>query len=120
MIDLKELTAKFEKELLKEGTSKISGTDYLLYKDSSDVGIVSDEGGAILLFKNKAAAISAAKGANKSGLLDYMEYGMDGDLSWGADKGKAQSDMKSNGVDSSVIKSVVGIDSGEGISRGSY
>ena len=106
-------SGKKEKELLKEGTSKISGTDYLLYKDSSDVGIVSDEGVAILLFKNKAAAISAAKTANKSGLLDYMEYGMDGDLSWGANKGEAQSDMKSSDVDSNIIKTVVGIESGE-------
>ena len=51
MIDLKELTTKFEKELLKEGTSKISGTDYLLYQEGGDFGIVSDEGGAIVLFK---------------------------------------------------------------------
>ena len=107
MIDLKELAAKFEKELLKEGTSKISGTDYLLYQEGGDFGIVSDEGGAIVLFKNKAAAISAAKTANKSGLLDYMEYGMDGDLSWGADKGEAQKDMKSNDVDSNIIKNLI-------------
>ena len=113
MIDLKELTAKFEKELLKEGTSKISGTDYLLYQGGGDFGIVSDEGGAIVLFKNKSDAVKAAKTANKSGLLDYMEYGMDGDLSWGADKGEAQRDMKSNDVDSNIIKTVVGIESGE-------
>ena len=113
MIDLKELTAKFEKELLKEGTSKISGTDYLLYQGGGDFGIVSDEGGAIVLFKNKSAAIKAAKTAKKSGLYDYMEDGMDGDLSWGANKSKAQSDMKSNYVDSNIIKTVVGIESGE-------
>ena len=113
MISLKTLTEKFEKRLLKEGTSKISGTDYLLYQGGGDFGIVSNEGGAIVLFKNKSAAVKAAKTAKKSGLYDYMEDGMDGDLSWGANKSKAQSDMKSNYVDSNIIKTVVGIESGE-------
>ena len=124
MIDLKELAAKFEKRLLREKkwwdevdaiSTKISGTDYLLYDYGGDSGIMSDEGGAIVFFKNKAAAISAAKTAKKSGLYDWMERGMDADVAWGANKKETQSDMKDNWVDDNIIKTVVGTESGEGI-----
>ena len=101
---MKKFSEHLKESIIEDSYKFIKG-------DGSEVGIQSkDEPGAIIFFKNKAAAQKAAK---DDSVEEYMEMGMDSNVSWGAEAKKVQKDMKANHVTPAIIKLVTGSESGE-------
>lgn len=74
--------------------------------------VYHEDGGAIVNFDNASIAKKAAK---DSEFQNWMEVGMSADISWGADKKKAQrSASRYSNMSPSIYKHIISVDSGEG------
>jgi hypothetical protein len=67
--------------------------------------------GAVVVFKNAAFA---KKAMCDSGFIEWFEVGMSADVSWGADAEEAQKDAEFFIDDEELLRSIIGVESGEG------